>query len=73
MVFEEAYRQVFGVISDRHLRDDFAAVEVDGERFFFDDREGDGLVVMVDTRERTGEGGIIRIGKEGHGASIANK
>ena len=79
LIFKEADSEVFGIVADGHLRDDFAAVEVDGERLLFDDGEGGGVVVVVGRGEGTGEGGIVGVGKEGgghgrrHGASVANK
>ena len=89
LILEKSDSEVFGIIADGHLRDDFAAVEVDGEGLLFDDGEGSGVVVVVSTGEGTGEGGIVGVGKGGgggghgqgqgqgrrhrHGASVANK
>ena len=72
LILEKSYCEVFGIVADGHLRYDFAAIEVDREGFFFDDGDGDGVVVVVGCDEGTGEGGIVGGWEEGgHGKSVA--
>ena len=67
LIFEKSDGEILRIVSDGHLRDDFAAVEVDGEGFFFDDGKREGVVVMVGTGEATREVRAVGGGEKGQG------
>lgn len=64
LVQEIADRQLFGMVADRHHRDDLAAVEKDGKRPLVHDPRLHAPSFVIETDDRLGQSGIGRIGKQ---------
>ena len=71
LIAQKAQREIFGIVTDGHCRDDFPGIEVDRERSLLDDAQVNCRPSLIRARDGSGQPRRRRIGGNQKVAGVA--